>query len=237
MTVTDILATGFGAREHRVLDVASTIADVLDVTVRRVDPDTRGEREIAADAVLNELSAPGTILGVIPARRDHRALCWQVIERSTKPIVLVPRLVRPGRRPIRRALVPLDGTSESAVAVQDTIALMANAGVEVLVLHVFVEATTPRYWDQPAHAQRAWQQEFLTRYCITPGVRMEVRSGLPQERVVNVAVDADADLIALAWSQRLGGGRAAVVRQAALSATVPVLLLPVAGQASRTPPA
>jgi hypothetical protein len=44
---------------------------------------------------------------------------------------------------------------------------------------------------------------------------------------VKVAGTEQADMIALAWSQRLDPGRAAAVRRAVLDTGVPVLLVPM----------
>jgi hypothetical protein len=60
----------------------------------------------------------------------------------------------------------------------------------------------------------AWGQEFLARYCALPGARLELRSGAAAEHVVKVAGTEQADMIALAWSQRLEPGRGLVVRRA-----------------------
>jgi len=223
----DVLVTGFGARGQGVLDVASAIAEVLRADVRRLRPAAHSEQDVTVAEVLAELAAPSTVLGVLPWRRGRGALCWQVVERAAKPIVVVPPSVPSGHRPIRRVLVPLDGTAESATAVARTAALLAGAGVELLVLHVFDRATVPRYWDRPAHEQRVWEEEFLARYCAVPGVRMEVRRGVPNEQVVKVAAEANMDLIALGWSQQLDRGRARIVRRTATDAHVPVLLVPI----------
>ena len=139
----DVLVTGFGARGQGVLDVASAIAEVLRADVRRLRPAAHSEQDVTVAEVLAELAAPSTVLGVLPWRRGRGALCWQVVERAAKPIVVVPPSVPSGHRPIRRVLVPLDGTAESATAVARTAALLAGAGVELLVLHVFVQPRCP----------------------------------------------------------------------------------------------
>ena len=60
-------------------------------------------------------------------------------------MVLVPPGAKVRRPAIRRVLLPLDGTPESAVAVADTMGLLACAGVDLIVLHVFDAATVPRF--------------------------------------------------------------------------------------------
>jgi hypothetical protein len=84
------------------------------------------------------------------------------------------------------------------------------------------------FWDQPAHAGHTWAQEFLARYCAQPGARMELRSGAAAEHVLKVARAEKADMITLAWSQRLDPGRAPIVRRAIVEAAVPVMLVPIA---------
>jgi nucleotide-binding universal stress UspA family protein len=57
--------------------------------------------------------------------------------------------------------------------------------------------------------------------------RLELRHGAAAEHVVQVADAEQADMIALAWSQRLDPGRAAAVRRTILEAEVPVMLIPM----------
>jgi nucleotide-binding universal stress UspA family protein len=124
-------------------------------------------------------------------------------------------------------LIPLDGTPEAAAAVDRSVELFARAGVDLVVLHVFDQATVPRFWDQPAHARRAFEDEFMARYCAVPGARLELRSGVAGEQVIDVAAAEQVDLIALGWSQRLDAGRARVVRRTVTAADVPVMLVPL----------
>ena len=53
------------------------------------------------------------------------------------------------------------------------------------------------------------------------------RSGAPGEHVVSAAEAERADLIVLGWSQKLSTGRAGTVRQAILTSSVPVMLVPL----------
>lgn len=123
--------------------------------------------------------------------------------------------------------MPLDGTARSAAAVAATARQLARAGVELVVVHVFNAETIPKFWDQHAHAGRAWEQEFLARYCEQPGARLELRQGTAAEHVLDVAATERADMIALAWSQRLEPGRAIIVRQIIRGAAIPVMLVPI----------
>lgn len=212
-----------------VTDVATAVADVLRADVAHLAVDSR--RQDAATAVLHELERSGMLLGVLAGAAASRATSWRVVRRSAKPVILVPfpspRLA--AHHPaISRVLLPLDGSPEAAAAVTETAELFTRTGVDLVVLHVFDEATVPRFWDQAAHARQAWEEEFLARHCANPGVRMELRCGGAGEQVVNVATAEHVDLIALGWSQRIEEGRAQTVRRTVADADVPVMLIPVA---------
>ena len=181
----------------------------------------------AAGRVMRALHQPGTVTAVLAGDERSRPLWQPVAQRSAKPVVLVPAGARQLPRRIRRVLLPLDGTARSAAAVAQTAERFARGGAELVVLHVFDAQTVPKFWDQQAHAGQAWEQEFLARYCALPGARLELRSGAAAEHVVKVAGAEQADMIALAWSQRLEPGRAAAVRRTILDAEVPVMLVPM----------
>ena len=216
-----------GTADQPVINVATAIAAVVGASVRRIDLTGVTGPARKADRVLAELDEPATVLGVLPGAASLQRLGWPVLQQARKPVVLVPAAARPGPQMISRALIPLDGTPESAVAVAETIRLLADAGVDLVVLHVFDATTVPKFWDQPAHAEQAWQSEFLARYCDRPGVRLELRSGVPGEHVLDVAATEQADLIAVGWSRQLGEARAQTLRQTLREAHVPVLVVPI----------
>jgi hypothetical protein len=180
----------------------------------------------AAGQLIRVLHQPGTVTGVLPADETSRPLWQRVVQRSVTPVVLVPAGARLPRT-IRRVLLPLNGTAQSAAAIAEAAERFARGGAELVVLHVFDAQTVPKFWDQHAHASQAWEQEFLARYCALPGARLELRSGAAAEHVAKVASAEQADLIALAWSQRLEPGRAAAVRRTIQDAEVPVMLFPM----------
>ena len=210
-----------------VADEATAIAAVVGASVRRIDLTGVTGPACKADRVLAELDEPATVLGVLPDAASLQRLGWPVLQRARKPVVIVPAAARPAPQMISRALIPLDGTPESAAAVAETIRLLADAGVDLVVLHVVDATTVPKFWDQPAHAEQAWQSEFLARYCDHPGVRLQLRSGVPGEHVLDVATTERVDLIALGWSRQLNEARAQTVRQTLCNAHVPVLVVPI----------
>jgi len=223
----EILAVLGHGREGPVTGTAAAIARLVGGQVRLLHPAADLSAGGAARQVIRELRQPGTVTGVLIAGEASRPLWKRVAQQSAKPVVLVPAAVRDVPSRIRRVLLPLDGTARSAAAVAEAAERFVRGGAELVVLHVFDAETVPRFWDQHAHAGQAWEQEFLARYCALPGARLELRSGGAAEHVAKVAGAEQADMIALAWSQRLEPGRAAAVRRTILDAEVPVMLVPM----------
>jgi nucleotide-binding universal stress UspA family protein len=223
----DVLAVLGPGDEGLVTQTADVIARLVGGQVRplRLAADLSLRR--AARQVIRALHQPGTVTGVLSGDEMSRPLWQPVAQRSAEPVVLVPAGARRLPRRIRRVLLPLDGTARSAAAVAEAAERFARGGAELVVLHVFDAETVPKFWDQQAHASQAWEQEFLARYCALPGARVELRSGAAAEHVAKVAGAEQADMIALAWSQRLGPGRAAAVRRTIVEADVPVMLIPM----------
>lgn len=216
-----------GDASERITDTAAAIARVVGATVRVIEVEGRSDSSRNVEQVLAELAAAGTVLGVFADGSSQQELGWHVAQLADEPVVLVPRTEPAAAHMIRRVLVPLDGTPESAAALAETIELLARAGLDIVVLHVFDSATVPRFWDHPAHAQQAWEAEFTARYCDQPGIRVELRRGESGQGVLDVAAAEGVDLIALAWSRRMDEGRARTVRRTVRGARVPVMLVPI----------
>lgn len=185
------------------------------------------------EAIILEMAPTDVAAGVLGTRRHpvgprpagHIAL--GVIARVNKLVAVVPpeaQVPLPGS--LDRILVPLDGTDASARAVERLCEACAQSGFEILVVHVFDEETTPRFWDQPQYAAAAYSSEFLARFVKERNAKMTLRTGTPQHGVLATASREGVDLIALGWSQSLSPGRAEVVRRVLSEAPVPVLLMP-----------
>jgi nucleotide-binding universal stress UspA family protein len=180
---------------------------------------------------------PAVVLVVLGARgqpidpRPAGHIATAVLEQLNKPVLVVPpEFTSPvARPPILRALIPLEGTAESAGAVAESLRRLAGAGVHLVGLHVFDATTVPRFWDEPGHAEQSFTTEFLARWCADTDVDLRLRRGAAPTTVIEVAEAEDVDLIALGWSQNLSAGRANVVRAALTRSCVPVLLVPVVG--------
>jgi nucleotide-binding universal stress UspA family protein len=182
-------------------------------------------------ALLDAVEVPAVVAAVLGARSTpggrrpvgHTAL--HLLERASKPVVVVPPdVVSPG--PIRRLLVPLEGTDASSRPVLEKLWPMIVADVELVVLHVFTQATLPRMLDRPVYDIEMLGGEFLARH-LPHATCIELRPGPVAERVAEVTAERGVDLVILSWSQVSSAGRAAVVREVLGRSSVPVLLLPV----------
>jgi hypothetical protein len=178
------------------------------------------------------MDLPEVLIGVVGARstagtrRPVGGTALHLIETTHKPIAVVPPdAVVPG--PIRRLLVPLEGTVESSEAVLEQLWPRIVADVEVIVLHVFTDATQPAMLDRPARDMGLLGREFLTRHLPQAGY-VELRPGRVARQVADVARERASDMVVLSWSQDSSAGRAQVVRDVLGVSDLPVLLLPLA---------
>jgi nucleotide-binding universal stress UspA family protein len=222
----DATVTCLHVREEE-LSAAPELARAAGVELRAVNGAPVQQIVAAAqdpDVVALVLGARGVHGGPQPS--GHTAL--EVITRIAKPIAVVPPNAQPSEQ-ITRILVPLEGTSESAHALDDALRLAHSHRLEVLVLHVHSPATVPAFADHDPHATLAWEQEFLSRYISIPHDRITLlrRLGVPADDIVAVADETNSDLIVLVWSQDLASGHAHVVSEALAHTHIPVLLLPV----------
>jgi nucleotide-binding universal stress UspA family protein len=246
-----LAALGSDASAQPVLSTALALASLFDVAVigLAVREDGAGipeELASAAGVELREVTGapiehivaaaqdPNVAALVIGARGVHGGpqpaghTALDVITRVQKPVAVVPPHATPPEQ-IARILVPLEGTSQSSHALEDTIKFAHRRRLEILVLHVHSPGTVPAFSDHDPHATTAWEREFLARYIATPHDRVSLlrRLGVPADDIVAVAHETAADLIVLAWSQDLSPGRARVVAETLAHTKIPVLLIPV----------
>ncbi len=188
----------------------------------------------AAAELVTALGAPEVLMGVlgssgtggskVPQGRTAAA----VMSATDKPLLVVPPgSFPPALRTLRRVLVPLDGRRESAQAVVPVLGLLACAGLELVVVHVFDRASVPTFWDQPQHATSAWEREFLHRNLPFHLTRLRLRRGTPAAMVLQAGADEGTDLVVMAWSRDLSPGRAATLEHQLAHGRLPLLLVPV----------
>lgn len=179
--------------------------------------------------LLDALRAPDVAAAVIGAGgtsggRPVGRTALHIIEHLDKPVVLVPHdAVAPAI--IRRLLVPLEGVDASSKKVIQHLRPLVTAGVELVVLHVFTEATRPTMLDRPYRDLEILGKEFLIQHCPV-ATDIELRQGPVAATVAEMTGEHSGDLIVLSWSQDSSPGRATVVREVIGASRLPVLLLP-----------
>jgi nucleotide-binding universal stress UspA family protein len=208
--------------EDGVLRLAEHLGHLLAGRMRRFPVAAREQREFA-DSVVAEIRDESVGVAVLRVDPDPDRAFWEIIRRSRKPVVALPRGVEVGERPISRVLLPLDGTVVSARAVTPAVQLLLDAGTEVIATHVFDTSTVPAFWDQAAHGRPAFSDEFVRRH-LPGGVRLALRRGSAAEQVLAESELTGADLLLLGWAQLLTPGRAGLVRRV-LAGPVPVMLV------------
>ena len=183
------------------------------------------------ETVLAAVGAPGVRTVVIGARatpggrRPVGHTARHVLHHAPTPVVVVPpEMVAPGA--FRRLLVPLEGTEASSRPVLEHLCPLLVADVDLVVLHVFTDATLPSMLDRPGYDLKILGREFLARHC-PDATHVELRPGPVGRRVIEVAEEHGADLVVLSWSQDSGSDRARVVREVLGSSPLPVMLLPL----------
>ncbi|MGQ0824495.1 MAG: universal stress protein [Actinomycetota bacterium] len=210
-------------------ETAVALAQSFDIPLRLVagDPlmaiaEAAGSDEVA----LVVIGSRGVAAGPRPA--GHIALA--ILDTVGKAVVVVPPDA-PGT-PIRRVLVPLDGTGASSQAARRLLAPISAADEpEMIVLYVLDPAALPPFSDQPGYYAEALAREFLDRHCPRDArVQIEVRVGNPATVVVDAEHELQADLVAVSWGKDLSPGRARVVRALLSDSIVPVIVIPRSDQ-------
>jgi nucleotide-binding universal stress UspA family protein len=209
-----------------------TLARRSGVALRRID----GPADRALVAELQRPEVRAIVVGAGLERSGHHPVgptTRYVAERSPKFVVIVPVAPRVPEGPLRRLLVPLEGTESSSRPILEALLPLLVTGAEVEVLHVFTQETLPRMLDHPVRDFELIGREFLAKHC--PGAsRILLRAGPVADRVREVCEEGPCDMIVLSWSQVSAEGRARVVRDVLRTSAIPVLLLPAASDAGRT---
>jgi nucleotide-binding universal stress UspA family protein len=130
-----------------------------------------------------------------------------------------------------KILVPLDGRDEATIALTPALAIARATGASLLLLTVVDDGAT--------YAEGTAAEDSLRRLAaeLTAGgltVETRVRVGAPTAGIVDAALDAAADLIAMATHGRGGLARAflgSVAEHVVAASPVPVLVLRPGGHA------
>ena len=229
MSDTQVLAVlGGGPAEAPVIDTAAALAEIAHARVRRVSLAADLSAEQAEAQVLGALDSPGIVLAVLA--RDERSRPIWGASRSGPPgrwSWCPPRRGAGGRR---SAGCSCRWTGRRSRQRRWPVRWNSSLAPESISWRCTCSTLRPCHGSgiRPRTPRRAWAEEFLARYCAQPEVRLELRTGVAGEHVLDVAEAERADMIALGWSQQLDPGRAHTVRRAVLDAVVPVMLVPIA---------
>jgi nucleotide-binding universal stress UspA family protein len=206
-----------------------------------------------ASAILQAARAPGVDLvaltthgRVIEHGRSLGRVAQAVIAHTTIPVLLV----RPEAAewtdstgaPLRRLLLPLDGTPTTSTALRPAIELACRLGASVDLLYVASAEQlsahepgsigAPRYVDQPHHEWPAWAERVISHLSVCLGGRPEELSiqvflvaGHVAEEIARFAAEHQSDAIVLVRRSHLEIGRARVLRAVLDRTPCPVLLV------------
>ncbi len=174
-----------------------------------------------------------------PGRQLGR-VATEVIARTTEPVILVRPEARPARGPLKRLLLPLDGTPTTAYALTPATDLACELGASVDILYVATPPTAatepgsmgvPRYVDQAHHEWPSWATEVVDRLCACAKmaseipVRVFVGRGDVGSEISRFAQDYKQDAIILVRRSHLEPGRARILRAVLDSTSCPILLV------------
>jgi nucleotide-binding universal stress UspA family protein len=224
LTGTDVEALNVRERPFESIETLKSLAARVKVPFRVLEGSVK-------PVLLEALGASDVNVAVVGARatsggrRPVGRTAAHIIEHLDKPVVLVPPEVE-APISIRRILVPLEGAETSSRSVREQLRPFLVAEAELIVLHVFTEATLPTMLDRPFRDLEILGKEFLIRHH-PHASHIELRLGPVAERVAEVSAEHGADLIVLSWSQDATPGRAMVIREVLGASTLPVMLLPV----------
>ncbi|GAB3244383.1 universal stress protein [Nocardioides dilutus] len=208
--------------DSKVVGAAEAVAHLLGVGMRRFTIPGASAQVDVGDEIVAALAQDDVAAGALGVEGSN--LCWDVACRVSAPLLVVPPGCERTAERIKRVLLPLDGTAETAASVAGTAQCAIDAGAEVVAMHVFDAGTVPAFWDQAAHSGKEWQQEFVRRQLPT-AVKLDLLRGRTPDEMLREAGRTGADLIVIGWKQDLALGRAATVRRLLTDAKVPVLLI------------
>ncbi len=179
----------------------------------------------------------GAVMGtraLIAGPRPAGSVALEVLRATSKPVVFTPPDVEPHRGFVpRRLLVPVDGSEEVSRAVLEMERnVRPDANLEITVLYT-LDGFTPPMVDRPEYDFPAWGKEFVLRHLPGEHRLFEWRTGDPGNAVIEVAEQAQSDVIVLYFGGNIDVGHGAVVWEVLARSPIPVLVLPTSWGAPR----
>jgi nucleotide-binding universal stress UspA family protein len=214
---------------------------------------TRSHAGAPASAILQAARAPGVDLVVLTTHgrvvepgRSLGRVAQAVIAHTTTPVLLVrPEAAESAaflRAPLRRLLLPLDGTPTTSTALRPAIQLACRLGASIDLLYVASadepsarepgSIGVPRYVDQPQHEWPAWADRVIGHLSACLGgrpaglsIQVFLVAGHIAEEIARFAAEHYSDAIVLVRRSHLEVGRARVLRAVLDRTPCPVLLV------------
>jgi nucleotide-binding universal stress UspA family protein len=181
---------------------------------------------------------------IVEEGRSLGRVAEQVIAQATRPILLIrPEAASPKYdRPLRRLLLPLDGTPTTAALLNPACELASQLGAAIDLLYVAGPGqelpdepgsiAAPRYVDQPQHEWPHWANEVISRFGAASAkcspdvpIRTFLVQGDIGEEIAHFAAEHHSDAVVLARRSHLEPGRAGVLRAVLDMTPCPVLLI------------
>jgi nucleotide-binding universal stress UspA family protein len=243
-----VAAIDNSAAARPVLIMARAVASALDSVVDAVHVIEDGDETANASAeaaglhlralsgdpietltlVMAEEDVVALVLGTRGGPRGPRPaghLALTLAGRTDKPVVAVPPEAQPPNQ-LREVLVAMEGSPGKVRALQRTIEISTDAGLQIVVVHVDEEI--PSFTDQVQHETEAYTREFFARHLVrAPQARLELRIGVPAVEVLGAVESLHAELVAVGWPSTGDPGRGTVAREILDRSPVPVLLVAV----------
>lgn len=215
------------------------------------------------DGILRASADPSVVLVVISthghdiSRGQRLSLVpRRVLAEAIRPILVTrPEVEGPRSRPLKRLLVPLDGTPSTTGALAPAMDLARRLRVSIDLLYVLYpfqprpaergSMTLPSYVDQPQYEWPAWRAkvvEWLRCSCdnVPKDAKLDVylARGIDAEEIgaaiVAFAAEHDDDAIVVVRRSRLDQGRADILQHLLDASPCPVLVVP--GPLRASPP-
>ena len=174
-----------------------------------------------------------------PGRQLGR-VATEVIARTTEPVILVRPEAPSSRGPLKRLLLPLDGTPTTTYALTPATDLACELGASVDILYVATQPSAatepgsmgvPQYIDQAHHEWPSWATEVVDRLyaCARMAPEIPVRVFLGQgdvgSEISRFAQEYKHDAIILVRRSHLEPDRARILRAVLDSTSCPILLV------------
>lgn len=202
-----------------------------------------------AQVILEESKSADYIV-LLTYTKDHDkkdiigSVTQKILKSSSIPILLIRpdvNIVKEDRiwKP-RKILMPLDGTPESAHALEVCINMINKIKPEIDVLHIFSplekeqggdSLTAPYYEDSPHQEWPVWSKEFLKRFSspVLKGIitNLFLSRGDPAVSIINFSKDKKTDLIISGWKGILSGHHANTLKKIIQEVACPILLIKI----------